>query len=497
MHPLKLQVHIFYNDILKTSKSDLKKQKRDMMNNSSVNAKALYFISAVVAIGGFLFGYDTGVIGGTQLYFTEYFELSSGQQGWAVSSALYGSLMGAAIAGFLSSKYSRKHTLIVSALLFVVSAWGSGISESLTQLSIYRIIGGLGVGIASMTAPMYIAEISPAKRRGQMVSLYQLAIVLGFFIVFLATYFIGGNTAHELSADIHTYNVEQGWRSMFWSELIPAITFFIALFFIPHSPRWLFLKSRTEEAKQVLFKIINDEKIVQQEYDEIEQSILNHPGKPKFSHLFQGGMTLILIIGMSLAVLQQVTGINAILYYGAEIFSNALGYGPEDALQQQLWLGTVNLIFTFVAIFTVDRWGRKPLLLVGSVGMFLGLSILGLSIYTQQLGVVSLLAMLLFIGSFALSMGPVVWVLLSEIFPNAIRSLAMSIAVGAMWLFNAIVANSFPVINRSEINTELFNGALPYFVFASLCIVTFIFVWKYVPETKGKSLEEIEQGITG
>jgi len=463
--------------------------------DKSVNAKALYFISFVVALGGFLFGYDTGVIGGTQLYFTEYFQLSAVNQGWAVSSALYGCLVGAAIAGYLSGRFSRKYTLIVSAFLFVISAWGSGIAESLTVLSVYRIIGGIGVGVASMTAPMYIAEISPAKQRGQMVSLYQLAIVLGFFIVFLATYFIGGSIAHESASELHIYNVEQGWRVMFWSELIPAIAFFVALFFVPHSPRWLFLKSRKEEAKQVLFKIISDEKIVQEEYDEIEKSISNSKGTAKVSHLFQGGLFLILFIGISLAVLQQVTGINAILYYGAEIFSNALGYGPEDALLQQLWLGTVNLIFTFVAIFTVDKWGRKPLLLVGSTGMFISLSVLAMSIYTGHLGLVSLVSMLAFIGSFALSMGPVVWVLLSEIFPNTVRSLAMSISVGAMWLFNAIVANTFPVINRSDVNTEMFNGALPYFVFAALCIVTFIFVWKFIPETKGKSLEEIEQNI--
>jgi SP family xylose:H+ symportor-like MFS transporter len=463
----------------------------------SVNVKVLYFIAFVVALGGFLFGYDTGVIGGTQLYFTKYFNLSPAEQGWAVSSALYGCLIGAAIAGFMSNHFSRKYTLIISAALFVVSAWGSGIADSLTELAVYRIIGGIGVGVASMTSPMYIAEISPAKNRGQMVSLYQLAIVLGFFIVFLATYFIGGNMAMETSAELHTYNLEQGWRVMFWSELIPAILFLGTLFFVPHSPRWLFLKNRTEEAKNVLLKIISDDKIVEEAYAEIESSIKNQTEKARFKHLFQGGLLVILLIGAALAVLQQVTGINAILYYGAEIFSTALGYGPEDALLQQLWLGTVNLIFTFVAIFTVDRWGRKPLLLTGSIGMFISLFVLGISIYSQQLGVISLISILAFIGSFALSMGPVTWVLLSEIFPNTARGVMMSISVGAMWLFNAIVANTFPVINKSFLNTDVFNGALPYFIFAALCIVTFIFVWKFVPETKGKTLEEIEAEIVG
>jgi len=209
------------------------------------------------------------------------------------------------------------------------------------------------------------------------------------------------------------------------------------------------------------------------------------------------GMGLILFIGIMLSVFQQITGINAILYYGAEIFSKALAYGPEDALKQQLWTAGVNLMFTFIAIFTIDKWGRKPLLLVGITGMFLGLSVLALTIYTQQLGIVSLLAILLFIGSFAMSMGPVVWVLLAEIFPNALRSVMMSIAVAAQWLFNAIVANSFPVVNGSELNNGVFNGVLPYLIFAGFSLLAFLFVWKLVPETKGKTLEEMEALWTG
>ncbi len=455
----------------------------------------LLWISFIVALGGFLFGYDTGVIGGTQLYFTEYFNLSPAEQGFAVSSALYGALFGAILAGYLSMQFSRKYALIFSAFLFSISAWGSGMADSLTILVIYRIIGGLGVGIASMTSPMYIAEIAPAKNRGQLVSLYQLAVVFGFFIVFLATYFIGSEATTIGSGDIleklHDYNVEKGWRVMFWSELIPALSFFVLLFTVPHTPRWLMLKAREKDAEKVISKFIPDTEGIKKEFNEIKLSLTNNKNN-KLVSVFAKGMAFVLFIGIMLSVFQQITGINAILYYGAEIFSNALGYGPEDALKQQLWLGTVNLIFTFVAIFTIDKWGRKPLLVVGTIGMFLGLSTLGLSIYMGQLGIVSLISILVFIGSFALSMGPVVWVLLSEIFPNSIRSIAMSIAVAAQWLFNAIVANSYPVINRSEFNAEVFNGALPYFIFALMCIATLIFVWKYVPETKGKSLEEIE-----
>jgi len=458
--------------------------------------KKLYiiWISIIVALGGFLFGYDTGVIGGTQLYFTEFFKLSPDQQGLTVSSALYGALVGAIIAGYICNIISRKYTLILSAFLFGLSAWGSGAADTLTVLVIYRIVGGLGVGIASMSAPMYIAEIAPPKQRGFLVSLYQLAIVFGFFIVFLATYFIGGGDSSGESAEvikkIHDFNVDEGWRHMFWSELVPALAFFVLLFTVPFSPRWLMLKNRESAARKVLLKLIGDTEKIDKEIIEVKKSLVKTE-KPAFSLLFAKGMGFILFIGIMLSVFQQVTGINAILYYGAEIFSNALGYGPEDALKQQLWLGSVNLIFTFIAIFTVDKWGRKPLLITGTLGMLIGLTVLGLSIYLQQMGVVSLIAILLFIGSFALSLGPVVWVLLSEIFPNNIRSIAMSIAVAAQWLFNGIVAYSFPVINESDVNTEKFNGALSYFIFAAMCIVTIIFIWRFVPETKGKSLEQM------
>ena len=470
----------------------------------SDNYRTILGITAVAALGGLLFGYDTGVIAGSQLYFTKYFGLSHAEQGWAVSSALYGCLFGALASGYLTKQFSRKYTLILSAFLFAFSAWGSGIADSLTELVSYRIIGGLGVGMASMTAPMYIAEIAPPKDRGRLVSFYQLAVVIGFFVVFLATYFIGGGSTEGKSAEvleqIHQYNVAEGWRVMFWSELIPAVSFFFLLFFVPHSPRWLMMKSREEEARDVLERIAESSQEAEREYEEILISLSDTEQHHRVK-LFSKAMGLVLFIGIMLSIFQQITGINAILYYGAEIFSNALGYGPEDALKQQLWLGAVNLVFTFIAIYKVDSWGRKPLFITGTVGMFLGLMVLGLTIYTQQMGVISLIAILLFVGSFAMSMGPVVWVMLSEIFPNKIRSVAMSIAVAAQWLFNAIVANTFPVVNGSTLNQSGFNGALPYFIFAFFCVVTMVFVWRLVPETKGKSLEEMEalwdDSITG
>ena len=458
-------------------------------------ARYVLAITVVATLGGLLFGYDTGVIGGTQLYFTEYFHFTKSQQGWAVGSALWGCLFGALFAGYINSKYSRKNALLLSAFLFALSAWGSGIPESLSALVVYRIIGGLGVGIASMTAPMYIAEIAPPKDRGRLVSYYQLAIVVGFFVVFLATYFIGGGNTSGLSAaqieKIHEYNVTRGWRVMFWSELIPAGLFFFLLFVVPNSPRWLILRGRDIEAKRVLRKITHSEEIAEREYHSIKESMIERYKQVKVS-AFSPGMRKILIIGVILSVLQQVTGINAILYYGAEIFSNSLGYGPEDALKQQILLGAVNLVFTFVAIYTVDKWGRKPLLITGTIGMLVGLLMVGITIYINQLGIISLLGILVFIASFALSMGPIVWVLLSEMFPNKIRSVAMSVAVAAQWLFNAIVANTFPIIVGSELNKTVFNGALPYFIFGFFCIITIIFTWSIIPETKGKTLEEME-----
>jgi len=464
------------------------------MNESNSSASVIK-IALVAAIGGFLFGFDTGVIGGTQLFFTKYLALSPAEQGWAVGSALYGCFFGALVAGYLTNAISRKYTLLLAAVLFSISAWGSGVADSLSTLVAYRIIGGIGIGFASMAAPMYIAEISPASQRGRMVSLYQLAIVIGFFAVFLATYYIGGGSGAELtteqSQDIYKYNLERGWRVMFWSELPVAVLFLVLLFFVPHSPRWLALKGRKQEAIAVLTRFSSSSETAEREYKVIENS-LEQVQISNVKGLIAGGLAFATFIGVMLSIFQQTSGINAILYYGAEIFSNALGYGPQDALKQQLLLGAVNLIFTFIAIFTVDKWGRKPLYLCGTAGMIISLTVLGYTIQAQVLGIASLIAILLFVGSFAMSMGPIVWVVLSEMFPNKARSLCMAIAVGAQWLFNGIVASSFPVVNRSDLNQAEFNGALPYYIFAAFCVIAFVFVWKLVPETKGKSLEEIE-----
>lgn len=477
------------------------------MGSTSTKSINIYFVTIVITLGGLLFGYDTGVINGTQFYFSKYFELTGWLKGFIVSSALLGALLGAASAGIISKSIGRKKSLIISAVLFSVSAWGSGLPEilpeSMTLMVIFRILGGIAIGMASMNAPMYIAEIAPAKNRGTLVTYYQMAVVIGFFVVFLATYFIGnGLTEQE--------NIDFGWRYMFWSELVPALGFFILLFMVPKSPRWLMIKGREEEAKNVLVAIHGQE-MADKEFFEIKESIQKE-GTIKKASIFQKSLFPIVVIGTVLSILQQFTGINAVLYYGADIFEQALGFGKEDVLLQQILLATVNLLFTFIAMYTVDKLGRKPLLIIGGVGMLVGFLIMGFTLYLSDYsalnsaglpaissteGIVCLIGILMFIGSFAMSMGPIVWVLLSEIFPNSIRSTAMAIAVAAQWLANYFVSQTFPIVVESDANRLVadggtWNNSLPYFLFSAFIIFIIFFTWKWIPETKGKTLEEME-----
>ncbi len=463
-------------------------------------------ITIAASLGGLLFGYDTGVINGTQFYFSKFFDLSDAAKGWAVSSALIGCVIGAIGSGLVSTAIGRKWSLIVAAILFTISAWGSGIptENQFSLLIVFRILGGIGVGLASMNAPTYIAEIAPAKKRGLLVTYYQLAIVIGFFVVFLATYFIGASMteAEKLST---------GWRYMFWSELIPCFLFLGMMFLAPKSPRWLALKGKDNEAKEVLKKIHGDDAVVATEFKSIKDSLDEDTDKPKIS-VFTKGVFAIIVIGTVLSALQQFTGINAVLYYGADIFESALGFDEKDVLKQQVLLAGVNLIFTFVAMFTVDKLGRKPLLTIGGIGMLLGFLLMAFTLYTSDYsnvnaagdpsissteGILCLIGVLTFIASFAMSMGPIVWVMLSEMFPNNIRSVAMSIAVAAQWLANALVSGTFPSVvgssaNSLKIEGGFWNNSLPYFLFAAFILFIIFFVQKYIPETKGKSLEEVE-----
>ncbi len=477
------------------------------MSNLSDKKINIYFITIIITLGGLLFGYDTGVINGTQFYFSKYFELTGFWKGFVVSSALIAAFFGALVSGVLSKNIGRKNSLIISAVLFAISAWGSGLPsilpESIPLLVFFRILGGLAIGIASMSAPMYIAEIAPAKKRGNLVTFYQLAIVIGFFVVFLATYLIGNNLSEA-------ENIQFGWRQMFWSELIPSVIFLVGLYFVPKSPRWLMTKGKEEEALNILTRI-HGEETATKEIVEIRDSIQSESAKDKVS-LFVKPLLAIVIIGTILSALQQFTGINAVLYYGADIFEQALGFGKDDILKQQILLATVNLVFTFIAMFAVDKLGRKPLLTIGGFGMLIGFLMMGFTLYTSDYsnvnsaglpalssseGMVSLIGVLIFIASFAMSMGPVVWVILSEIFPNRVRSIAMSIAVAAQWLANYVVSFSFPLVVESDVNKlqmhgGTWNNSLPYFIFSGFIIIIIIFVWKFIPETKGKTLEEME-----
>jgi len=474
------------------------------LSNKKIN---IYFITVVITLGGLLFGYDTGVINGTQFYFSKYFELTGALKGFIVSSALLGALAGAAGAGLLSKAIGRKKSLIISAVLFAISAWGSGLpsfmGDSINLMVFFRILGGIAIGMASMNAPMYIAEIAPAAKRGKLVTYYQMAVVIGFFVVFLVTYFIGDGLSES-------ENLSYGWRYMFWSELVPALLFFVLLFMVPKSPRWLMIKGKEEEAKNILTRI-HGEEMANKEFVEIKESIQKEGKEVKVS-VFKKSLFPIVIIGTVISILQQFTGINAVLYYGADIFEQALGFGKEDILLQQILLATVNLLFTFVAMYTVDKLGRKPLLIIGGFGMLIGFLIMGFTLYFSDYsqlnsaglptissteGIISLIGILLFIASFAMSMGPIVWVLLSEIFPNKIRSAAMSIAVAAQWLANYFVSQTFPIVVESDVNKlqvdgGVWNNALPYFIFSGFIVIIILFVWKFIPETKGKTLEEME-----
>ena len=443
-------------------------------------------ITLIAALGGLLLGYDAGVVATAQMYFTQHFSFTPAEQGWAVSSAGYGCFLGAIGAGYLTMAISRKYTLVLGAVLYIISALGSGVADSLAELVSYRIILGLSIGMIAMTAPMYIAEVSPSPIRGRMVTYYQLAMVVGFIVPFVVSYLM---TAGDTS---YSDRVSWGWRLMFWTELAPALVFLSLLFAVPHSPRWLMLKGRDQQAQTVLKQLAKGAQEAQSEYKLIAES-LAETAAPARQLLFKQGLGFALFLGIMLAIFQQATGIAAILIYSGEIFNQALGYGPEQALKPQLWVSAVNLIFTFVAIYTVDSWGRKPLLMLGTLGMLLGLLALAVSIYTQQAGVLSLMGVLLFVGAFAMSMGPVVWVMLAEIFPNNVRSLAMSIVIGAQCLVSAFVTNGFPILQKSSFNKVVFNGALPYFIFAGVCLLAILFVWRLVPETKGKTLEEMGQ----
>ncbi|MDQ2720903.1 MAG: D-xylose transporter XylE [Bacteroidota bacterium] len=405
-------------------------------------------------------------------------------KGFLIASALIGCVIGGASAGFISKSLGRKNGLIIAAVAFFISAIGAWKPEAFNIFGtedayafvIYRIIGGIGVGIASMISPMYIAEIAPANIRGKLVSFNQFAIIFGMLLIYFVNYFIAqqGNEQWLLT---------EGWRWMFFSGVIPAGIFFILLFFVPETPRYLVMKGQDEKALMVLKKISGNEnasKILQE-----IKSTTHERNVPWLSYGF-----FIIFIGIMLSVFQQFVGINVVLYYAGNIFRN-MGSSTDSSLLQTIIVGIVNLLFTVLAIYTVDKFGRKPLMIIGSIGMAVSMIALGFAFYFNQLGMAALIFMLLYTAAFAMSWGPVCWVLLAEIFPNSIRS-ALSIAVAAQWIANWIVSLTFPVMNDNVWLTDKFHHGFSYWIYGVMGILSAIFMWKLVPETKGKTLEEIE-----
>lgn len=444
------------------------------------SVKYVFLLTLVAALGGLLFGYDTGVISGAIGFLSTRFQLNADLEGWATSSALVGCIIGACFAGILSDALGRRRVLIFSAALFTISAIGSAIPRNLTEFAIARMIGGFGVGAASMLSPLYISEISPAAIRGRMVSINQFAIILGFLVV----YFVNALIAwFGESAEGHAWNVAYGWRWMFGSETLPCLLFLSLLLVVPESPRWLIKRGRLEAARGILTRTTGPSE-AERSIAEIAAAIAHE--ETSVWQLFKPGLRLALGIGIALAVLQQITGINVVLYYAPEIFKSA-GLGATAAIAQTVIVGAVNLGFTIVAILVVDRLGRKPLLLIASAGMGISLFALGGAFVLQKFeGPWVLLCILTYVASFAVAMGPVVWVVLAEIFPTRVRGAAMSIATVCLWCANFLVTQTFPRM------LEHLAGK-SFFVYAAMCVISLLFVAFFVPETKGKTLEEIER----
>lgn len=445
-------------------------------------ATDLRFVTLSAALGGLLFGYDTAVISGAIGNLTDYFSLSPAQTGWAISSALVGCLVGAFASDYCSDTFGRKKSMALAALLFLASAVGTALPETFSMFAIFRIVGGVGVGLASMVVPMYIAEIAPSEKRGELVAYNQLAIVVGIVVVYFVNFLI----ALQGNAE---WNLNFGWRWMFGSEAIPAVFYLTLILFIPESPRWLLKQGRQDEAVSVLKKFNPNENALLLA-EEISATLHVSDEKP-WRALLAPQLRLALVVGIGLSIFQQLTGINAILYYAPEIFKS-FGSDVNASLLETSLLGVVNLVFTLVSIRLVDKIGRKPLLNIGSLGMLISLLVVGYSLHNQMSGSWLLGFLMLFMASFSISWGPVVWVLLSEIFPNRVRSLALSISVFIQWGANFAVSQSFPMLVEDESLQARFHGAFPFLVFAGFTVLALIFVWKLVPETKKMSLEAMD-----
>lgn len=455
----------------------------------------LLSIVLVAIIGGLLFGYDTAVVSGAEKALENFFRsglgdlYTSGWHGFTASSALLGCVLGGAISGVLASRFGRKRSLLIAAVLFFISALGSWCPESgllpygeasqtlLVVFNFYRVLGGVGVGLASAVCPMYIAEISPAKIRGTLVSCNQFAIIFGMLVVYFVNYLIR-NSLGDTAEAIQTAMDAIGWRRMFVSEAFPAGIFGLLVLFIPETPRFLALKGSDGKAFRILERI-NGETEAHTILDDIKATV-----HEKREHIFAYGIAVV-VIGILLSFFQQAVGINVVLYYAPRIFEN-MGASGDASMMQTVVMGVVNIIFTVVAIFTVDKMGRKPLLIVGSTGMMIGMIALAALSFTDSIGTTALVFIILYTASFMMSWGPICWVLIAEIFPNTIRSQAVAIAVAAQWISNFLVSATFPSLSAWSIGGT-------YCIYALMSLLSALFVWRWVPETKGKTLEEMSQ----
>ncbi|MDR0430377.1 MAG: D-xylose transporter XylE [Tannerellaceae bacterium] len=459
------------------------------MKNKVYNSGYVFGITLVATIGGLLFGYDTAVISGAEKSIESFLikplGLSAFIHGATVSSALIGCILGGALSGFFSSRLGRKKSLLLAACLFFLSALGSGFPETLFfshdepsvgllfLFNFYRILGGIGVGLASAVCPMYIGEIAPAEIRGRLVSFNQFAIIFGMLVVYFVNWGIANGQAIEWINSV-------GWRYMFASEAIPAALFGIFVFFVPETPRYLALVHQDEKALNVLEKINGSKEKAQTILNEIKETV-SESVKGK---LFSYGVKVI-IIGILLSVFQQFVGINVALYYAPRIFES-MGAAKDASMLQTIVMGLVNVIFTVIAILTVDKWGRKPLLIVGSVGMAIGMFAISTLAYLNIIGISTLVFIIIYTASFMMSWGPICWVLIAEIFPNKIRGQAVAVAVAAQWAANYLISSTYPPMME-------YSGALTYGFYGLMAVLSALFVWKMIPETKGKTLEEMEQ----
>ncbi len=462
------------------------------MNKSVFNKQFIFGITAVSAMGGLLFGYDWVVIGGAKPFYERFFEITSSPylQGWAMSSALIGCFLGALTSGVLADRFGRKILLIVAAALFTISAIGTGAVNNFTLFIVYRLIGGLGIGLASAVSPMYIAEISPAHIRGRLVSVNQLTIVIGILAAQTVNYLIADKVGVDSSdAEIlNSWNGQMGWRWMFWAEVVPATAFFILAYFIPESPRFLVKTGKTEKAANILTRI-GGKAYATEEEKNIEHTLKSFTSKINFKDLLDKKVVPVLIIGIVLAAYQQWCGINVIFNYAEEVFV-AAGYSVDDMLFNIIITGTVNLIFTLVAMRVVDTLGRRKLMLFGSIGLAVIYFFLGGSYILNLDGIIVLILVLLGIATYAMTLAPITWVVLSEIFPNRVRGAAMAVATTALWIASFLLTYTFPALNK------LLNAGGTFWLYALISLFGFLFILKKLPETKGKSLEEIEEELS-